>query len=52
MQRRKECDPERVGCAEAMGRGSPLFLSFVLLALESVKEKRDIHGHVSRSVEG
>ena len=51
MRHQKECDPERVGCAEAMDRGSPLFLSFVLLARESVKEKRDTHGHVSRSVE-
>ena len=52
MQRGRECDSEGVGCAEAMSRGSSLFLSFVLLARESVKEIRDTRGHVSRSVEG
>ncbi|PUU73989.1 hypothetical protein B9Z19DRAFT_1134045 [Tuber borchii] len=56
MQCRKECNSERVGCAEDMESGSSLIV-FLLLTWESTEEKTDIqyveeNEPVSRSIEG
>jgi len=56
MQQRKECDSERVGCAEAMQSGSSDDICLSFVDMGSLRKRKGSYvgekGQVSRSLEG